>query len=108
MCSDPTYEGDLVDAIHKFPLRSIAIALSVCDMNDEAGILEPEEVVQILQEEMDVDEELLEELFDESSSDEEETEGKRKGKAPNKERDFVMAHAQLVHDYFNGRQSTYD
>lgn len=46
-----------------------------------------------------------------SSSDEEEGGswgGARKGKAPNKERDFALAYSQLVKDYFNGRDSVYN
>ena len=41
-----------------------------------------------------------------SSSSEEEVlqwGGSRKGKAPNKERDFARAHQKLVGDYFNGQ-----
>ena len=62
-------------------------------------------------------EELLQELLDDddakvamvldSSSDEAEEEprqhdGSLPGKAPNKKRDFVAAHAKLMHQYFNG------
>ena len=60
------------------------------------------------------DDEVLEALIEElaSSSDEEEDKrpwgGSKKGKAPNKNRDFASAYAKLVKDYFNGADSIYD
>ena len=43
-----------------------------------------------------------------SSDEEEKTGGSLPGRAPNKERDFIGAHAKLMRDYFAGPNSIYD
>ena len=64
----------------------------------------------LLNEEMEFDE-LIEDVFFGDSSEEEAAPkrgGSKKGRAPNKNRDFVGAYHKVVIMYFNGRQSTYD
>jgi hypothetical protein len=69
-----------------------------------------EDLAAALQQEMEMDdviESMVEELL--SSSDEEMTwGGSRKGKQPNKNRNFTQAYQKVVEDYFNGRESVYD
>ena len=65
-----------------------------------------------LKEEIEVDaafEDAFMELLDSSDEEEEGTHrGSRKGKEPNKKRDFPMAHARVMSDYFNGTDSVCD
>ena len=66
--------------------------------------------VQFMIDENEMDEMAFNFLFD-SSSSEEENEGlskSRSGRAPNKDRDFVLAYQQVVAFYFNGRESVYN
>ena len=67
------------------------------------------ELMQILQMEIQDDDIDIDMIF-ESSSEEEETKvgGSRKGRAPNKKRDFVGAYHRVVNHHFNGRESVHD
>ena len=51
---------------------------------------------------------LEEEEEEEEDEDENKWGGSRKGRSPNKERDFAEAYARLVKDYFNGSASVYN
>ncbi len=67
----------------------------------------------MVQEMMDDDglDAFLMDLLSSSNEDEEEQKqwgGSRKGRAPNKERDFAGAYAKLVKDYFSGPNSVHD
>ena len=74
---------------------------------DGADAVVGEEALQVfLEEEMEMDE-LAQSIAFDSSSDEDEPRqwgGSKKGRAPNKARDFLGAAAQLE-SYFNGRDS---
>lgn len=77
------------------------------DASSDDELIEWETARAILQEEMDADEQFDLAVDDFLSSDDEEAnESNRKG-VPNKARDFVAAHTQLVADYFNGKCSIY-
>ena len=71
--------------------------------NEAPKDLDPETMMWPLEEEMKVDE-MAQQMF-ESSSDEDDKES-RKGKAPNKERDFLGATACLNRDYLNSMDKT--
>jgi hypothetical protein len=76
----------------------------MCNGNGDSGVL---------REELEADEFINDILNEVVSSSEEEEEappswgGSRKGRAPNKPRDFAAAHAKVVGDYFNGADSIY-
>ena len=71
---------------------------------------EDENVFQMIQDEMELDENTFSVVFESSSDEEEEIKwgGSRKGKAPNKKRDFLGAYERVVKFYFNGRESVYN
>lgn len=75
--------------------------------SDDIAFLDAEMMDYIIQEELEADEAMMDTMYDSSSSDEEEMKS-RKGKAPNKKRDFVLGYTKVVNDYFNGRDSVYD
>ena len=52
--------------------------------------------------------ELLSSSEEEKEEEENKWGGSRKGRTPNKERDFAEAYARLVKDYFNGSASVYN
>ena len=70
-----------------------------------------EAAMHILQQEMEIDDFMTSLVCDDSSSEEDDEakrKGSRKGKAPNKDRDFHGAYMKVIKHYFNGRNSTYD
>ena len=75
--------------------------------------MDDDSAVEHLMHEIDADDEeilqiLIDELMDSDSDEEVQWGGSRKGKAPNKNRDFAKAYADLVADYFSGQDSVYD
>ena len=60
----------------------------------------------VLQEDLEADNVVVSMMMD-TSSGEDELPSQRKGKSPNKKRDFILAHTELVKQYFNGIESIY-
>ena len=68
---------------------------------------EASELLLVL-DELDGDDAAISMVFDTSSEEEEDQQrSSRKGKSPNKKRDFLLAHSEVVRQYFNGTESIY-